>query len=97
MLGGVGVRTVLEPELHTGEVKRLWARPDLRRWGVGGVLMEGVVSAARDIGLRELYLETGFLQPEAIALYHAIGWRSVDALPEGAFSHPSAHCFHLEI
>jgi ribosomal protein S18 acetylase RimI-like enzyme len=88
-------RSILEPERHTGEVKRLWVRPDLRRRGVGAALMEAVVVAARDIGLRELYLETGFLQPEAIAFYAAIGWRSVDSLPEGAFSYPSAHRFHL--
>lgn len=97
VVGGVGVRTILEPERHTGEVKRLWVRPDLRRRGVGAALMEAVVTAARDIGMRELYLETGFLQPEAIAFYAAIGWRSVDSLPEGAFSYPSAHRFHLRI
>ena len=95
VVGGVGVRTILEPERHTGEVKRLWVRPDLRRRGVGAALMEAVVAAARDIGLRELYLETGVLQPEAIAFYEAIGWRRVDSLPEGAFSYPHAHRFHL--
>ena len=95
VVGGVGVRSILAPERHTGEVKRLWVRPDLRRRGVGAALMEAIVAAARDIGMRELYLETGFLQPEAIAFYGAIGWESVDALPGGAFSYPHAHRFHL--
>ena len=95
VVGGVGVRTILAPERHTGEVKRLWVRPDLRRHGVGASLMAAIVAAAREIGMRELYLETGFLQPEAIAFYGAIGWRGVDALPEGAFSYPHAHRFHL--
>ena len=95
--GGVGVRTILDPDRHTGEVKRLWVRPDLRRHGVGAALMEAVVVAARDIGFRDLYLETGFLQPEAIAFYAAIGWQRVDALPEGAFSYPTSHRFHLVV
>ena len=95
VVGGVGVRSILEPEARTGEIKRLWVRPDLRRRGVGAALMQGIVAAARGIGLRELYLETGSRQPEAIAFYGAIGWRSVESLPEGAYSYPHVHRFYL--
>jgi GNAT superfamily N-acetyltransferase len=93
--GGVGVRTILEPERHIGEVKRLWVRPDLRRAGVGAALMSAVVEGARELGFVELYLETGFRQPEAIAFYPRIGWEAVEELPEGAHSYPGAHRFHL--
>lgn len=95
--GGVGVRTILAPERHAGEVKRLWVRPDLRRAGVGARLMSGVVEAARALGFVDLYLETGPRQPEAIAFYPRIGWEAVSALPEGAHSYPEAHRFHLAL
>lgn len=32
-------------------------------------------------GHRMLYLETGDVQPEAIALYEATGWRRIDGWP----------------
>ena len=95
--GGVGVRTIPAPERHVGEVKRLWVRPDLRRAGVGARLMDAVVDGARELGFLDLYLETGFRQPEAIAFYPRIGWEPVTALPEGAHSYPGAHRFHLAL
>jgi GNAT superfamily N-acetyltransferase len=95
--GGVGVRTILEPARHIGEVKRLWVRPDLRRAGVGAALMRAVVEGARDLGFVDLYLETGFRQPEAIAFYPRIGWEAAEELPEGAHSYPGAYRFHLSL
>ena len=41
LVGGVGLRSIAEPMLRYGEVKRLWVRPDLRREGIGLVLMAG--------------------------------------------------------
>jgi GNAT superfamily N-acetyltransferase len=95
--GGVGVRTILAPERHIGEVKRLWVRPDLRRAGVGAALMAAVVDGARRLSFVDLYLETGSRQPEAIAFYPRIGWEAIDRLPDGAHSYPTAHRFHLAL
>jgi len=91
--GGVGLRQIASPELRLAEVKRLWVRPDLRRHGVAAQLMAELEQRARTMGYRQLYLETGPAQPEAIALYPTLGWTSVDDFPDGAFTHESAHRF----
>jgi GNAT superfamily N-acetyltransferase len=97
LAGGVGVRGILAPGEHLGEVKRLWVRPDLRRHGVAQALMAAVVDHAVSIGLRALYLETGPRQPAARALYVALGWAEVDAYPEGAHTHDTGTRFYREL
>lgn len=88
LAGGVGLRSIGLPEHHYGEIKRLWVRPDLRRSGVAKALMDHVEDVARSLGMIELYLETGWLQPEAHAFYEKTGWRSVSEFPDGAWSYP---------
>jgi GNAT superfamily N-acetyltransferase len=92
-IGGVGVRSIGEAALHLGEIKRLWVRPDQRQHGVGTTLMDEIETRARDNGFLELYLETGYAQPEAMALYESTGWRRVAEFPEGSWSHPGAYRF----
>jgi GNAT superfamily N-acetyltransferase len=87
LAGGVGVRSIGEPKLAAGEVKRLWVRPDLRRTGVAELLMNSLEARARELGYRTLYLETGDGQPEALAFYPKHGWHPVENFPPGAFTH----------
>ena len=87
LAGGVGLRTITDSSRRLGEVKRLWVRPDLRRSGVAAAMMVEVVERARTLGFRQLYLETGWAQPEALALYPNIGWDPVADFPEGARVH----------
>ena len=88
-VGGIGLRPILDPALKTGELKRLWVRPDLRRYGIAKRLMLEIEVSARERGYRELYLETGIKQPEAMALYETIDWEPVEDFPEGAYSYPT--------
>jgi len=94
LAGGVGVRSIGEPELAAGEVKRLWVRPDLRRAGVAELLMNALEARARELGYRTLYLETGDGQPEALAFYPKHGWQPVKDFPPGAFTHHLAIRFN---
>lgn len=97
LVGGVGLRSISDPASHYAEVKRLWVRPDLRREGVGLLLMREIERHARDLGYRTLFLETGPAQPEALALYQSNGWTAVERYPPGAFSHPVAHRFRKDL
>jgi hypothetical protein len=45
--------------------------------------MAAAEGGARRVGIRQLFLETGGRQPEAVALYTALGWVRVEAFPEG--------------
>jgi len=91
--GGIGLRSISDPALHLGEIKRLWVRPDLRRGGIAVSLMNEIETRARSLGYVRLYLETGPKQPEAVALYPTIGWDRVQEYPAGVFCHPMSHRF----
>lgn len=97
LVGGVGLRSIVEPDLHIGEVKRLWVRPDLRREGIGLALMNEVENLAKELGFVTLFLETGPAQPEALALYRSNGWTEIEHYPDGVFSHPPAHRFQKDL
>jgi GNAT superfamily N-acetyltransferase len=97
LVGGVGLRTLGDPDAHLAEVKRLWVRPDLRRDGIGLALMREVERHARELGYVALFLETGPAQPEALTLYRANGWTEIDEYPPGTFSHRQAHRFTKDL
>lgn len=73
-VGCAGLRPIAEA---TAEVKRLYVLDDYRGRGVARRLMHELEVAAPGLGHRRLVLETGGLQPEAIALYDSSGWTRI--------------------
>ena len=67
------------------ELKRLFVQPGHRRKGFSRVLMGAMEDVARRAGATRIILETGTEQPEAVALYRAIGYGEIP--PYGEFSH----------
>ena len=70
---------------QTAEVKRMWTSHLYRRQGLGRRVLEELEAAAAGLGYRKLYLTTGPRQPEAAALYLAVGFKpqfDVEADPE---------------
>jgi GNAT superfamily N-acetyltransferase len=71
----------LRPELDAliggrcAEVKRMFVSPTRRRQGLARRLLAALEDTARAGGATVLALETGTMQPEAIALYEAQGYR----------------------
>jgi ribosomal protein S18 acetylase RimI-like enzyme len=69
--GCVGLRRI---NAGTGEMKRLYVRPEYRRDGLGQRLVEAVIHAARAAGYRELRLDTLASMTSAQALYRRLGF-----------------------
>jgi GNAT superfamily N-acetyltransferase len=90
---GCGGWRTLEP--GTGEVKRMYVAPEHRGRGLARELLRGLVADATAQGLTRLVLETGPLQPEAIALYTAEGFLPCEAY--GEWEPGSSLFFALEL
>jgi GNAT superfamily N-acetyltransferase len=58
----------------TAELKRMFTRPQARRRGVARAVLRAVEESARAAGRSRVALETGSLQPEAIAMYESAGY-----------------------
>jgi GNAT superfamily N-acetyltransferase len=76
-MGGWRLRPDLDARLGapTAEVKRMLVSPPFRRRGYAALVLRELERTALDAGVAELVLETGTMQPEAIALYEAQGYR----------------------
>lgn len=63
------------------EVKRVVVAAGHRGRGVGRAIMSEVERVARDAGAARVVLQTGDRQPEAEALYAALGWTPIPTYP----------------
>ena len=75
-MGCIALRRV---DATTGEVKRLYVRPEARGRRAGRRLVEQVIAASREIGYRRLVLDTLPQMPEALSLYRSFGFREIAA------------------
>jgi DNA-binding MarR family transcriptional regulator/GNAT superfamily N-acetyltransferase len=60
------------------EIKRLWVAPSARGLGLGRRLMATAESAARELAIKVLRLDTNSALPEAGRLYRSSGWAEID-------------------
>ena len=81
LVGYVGDEAVacggVKPRREGAEIKRMWVAPAARRRGVGRRLLAALEDAARGAGHRRVVLDTSSGQPEALAMYRALGYREV--------------------
>ena len=60
------------------EIKRMFTAAEHRNRGVARAVLAELERTAAAAGIEELVLETGTVQPEAIALYESSGYQPVD-------------------
>jgi GNAT superfamily N-acetyltransferase len=77
---------------RAAEVKRMYVAPAGRRNGFARAVLAHLEATARAAGADVMVLETGLLQPEAIALYTSSGYTAVEAFGHYAWS-PTARYF----
>ena len=91
---GCGAIRLLDPT--TAEAKRMYVEPDHRGKGVGWALLAGLETAAWQLGVQRLVLETGVHQVAAICLYRRAGFTQIDCWGEYASS-PASICFEKNL
>jgi GNAT superfamily N-acetyltransferase len=78
--GGWRTLAVVGPQFpaDVAEIKRLFTVASARNTGVATQLLRAVEDSAREAGMREIWLETGQRQPEAISFYKKHGYERVN-------------------
>lgn len=74
------------------EVKRMFVEPAARRRGFARQVLDHLETSAHQAGADVMVLETGIEQPEAIALYEAVGYVPIEKFGHYAWS-PRSRCF----
>jgi putative acetyltransferase len=92
----VGCGAVRRIDRRTGELKRMYVRPEERGRGVGRLLLDALEAEARALGLGRLVLETGVRQSEAMALYRRTGFSGIPPFGEYVGS-PLSVCMAKEL
>ncbi len=92
VIGGVGSR-IFEDDVC--EMKHLYVRPEFRGQGVGRVLSEELVAAAREAGYTAMRLDSLARLEEALRLYKSMGFREIP--PYRPNPHPDVVYLELKL
>jgi putative acetyltransferase len=92
----IGCGAIRLLDTATAEVKRMYVEPDQRGKGVGWAVLARLESAAAQLGVRRLVLETGIHQHAAIDLYRRTGFAPIQCWGEYATASTSV-CFEKKL
>ena len=73
----VGCGAVKAYAHEVGEIKRMYVRPEYRKQGVASRILQELENWAYELNFKEVILETGKAQPEAIGLYTKSGYQLI--------------------
>ena len=73
----IGCGAFKEFDLDSVEIKRMYVLDDFRKKGVATAILSELEKWIVELGVFKAVLETGKNQPEAIALYHKIGYKLI--------------------
>jgi GNAT superfamily N-acetyltransferase len=74
----IGCAAVKRLDARACEMKRMFVPPMARGRGAGRALATEVLVCARQLGYREIFLDTSTRQTEAISLYRDLGFEEVE-------------------
>lgn len=92
----LGCGAIRRIEERSGELKRMYVRPEARGLGIGRRLLLALEAEAQALGLTCLLLETGTRQLEALGLYRQAGFLEIPAYGEYTSS-PLSICMAKEL
>ena len=70
----VGIGAYKEYELNVAEIKRMYTIPEYRGKGIAKAIVTELEVWAKEENYTTSILETGYLQHDAIGLYHKLGY-----------------------
>jgi putative acetyltransferase len=70
----VACGAIKEFDTTTAEIKRMYTKPAMRGQGVAALVLSALEAWAKELGYTRCILETGYKQPEALALYKKSGY-----------------------
>ena len=88
---GCGSLKRFDAERRTAEIKRLYVRESARGLGVGEALMRGLITAAEQMGMSRVILDTAPELAAARALYARLGFTPIPLYHPAQL--PDALCF----
>jgi ribosomal protein S18 acetylase RimI-like enzyme len=88
-----GCAAVRAMDKQTCEMKRLYVRPEFRRFGAGRLLARATIDSAREIGYQRMRLDTLASMTPAIALYESLGFGRI----EPYYHNPSPAAVFMEL
>lgn len=86
VLGGSGIAPLDDINMEICELQRMFVHKEVRGKGIGQLLMDRCLLAAKEMGFKQCYLETFADMHKAIALYERNDFRYLDA-PMGDTGH----------
>jgi len=86
VLGCGGMGPLSDGEPGVCELRKMYFLPELRGTGMGNILLEKILEAARNSGYSQCYLETLEHMEQARVLYRKQGFHSIDK-PMGNTGH----------
>ena len=78
----IGTAALQSIGTSTAEIKRMWVAPACRRGGIGGEMLDRLVSVAEVAGYGSVRLDSPLFMTAAHALYRSRGFMDIAPYPE---------------
>lgn len=93
--GGAGIAPLDNGSEEMCELQKMYFLPELRRLGIGAIMMEKCLDAAKELGYKQCYLETVNFMKDAQKLYTRSGFSYLDG-PLGDTGHNACDVWMLK-